>query len=110
MSLRVWAGTSPLERWKSYTLRLPQSRRQGQNLSERSSLLRTRRHRIFRGVWWSSNLLLATALVAMLYYCHREYSVRWYLDGFSDAIVPNSLPEEQKVEAQSRPRIRRGTS
>ena len=35
----------------------------------------------------------------MLYYCHREYSVRWYLDGFSDAIVPNSLPEEQKVEA-----------
>src|SRR5881397_1114837 len=99
MSLRVWAGTSPLKTWKSYTLRLPQSRRQGQNLSERSSLLRTRRHRIFRGVWWSSNLLLATALVAMLYYCHREYSVRWYLDGFSDAIVPNSLPEEQKVEA-----------
>ncbi len=35
----------------------------------------------------------------MLYYCHREYSVRWYLDGFSDAIVPNSLPVEQKVEA-----------
>src|SRR6266478_367655 len=35
----------------------------------------------------------------MLYYCHREYSVRWYLDGFSDAIVPNSLPDEQKVEA-----------
>src|SRR5437879_9088610 len=35
----------------------------------------------------------------MLYYCHRQYSVRWYLDGFSDAIVPNSLPEEQKVEA-----------
>jgi len=25
--------------------------------------------------------------------------VRWYLDGFSDAIVPNSLPPEQKVEA-----------
>src|SRR5437879_7945939 len=35
----------------------------------------------------------------MLYYCHRQYSVRWYLDGFSDAIVPNSLPEEQKVGA-----------
>src|SRR5258707_2169663 len=35
----------------------------------------------------------------MLFSCHREYSVRWYLDGFSDAIVPNSLPVEQKVEA-----------
>ncbi len=35
----------------------------------------------------------------MLYSWHREYSVRWYLDGFSDAIVPNSLPAEQKVEA-----------
>jgi hypothetical protein len=61
--------------------------------------LQTRRHRIFRGIWWSSNLLLATAFLAMLYSCVREYSVRRYLDGFSDAIVPNSLPEEQKVRA-----------
>jgi transglutaminase superfamily protein len=44
-------------------------------------------------------VLLAVALAAMLYSCHREYSVRWYLDGFSDAIVPNMLPPEQKVEA-----------
>src|SRR5882757_3359988 len=35
----------------------------------------------------------------MLYSCQREYSVRRYLDGFSDAIVPNSLPAEQKVTA-----------
>src|SRR5258707_8950602 len=35
----------------------------------------------------------------MLYSCVREYSVRRYLDGFSDAIVPNSLPAEQKVTA-----------
>jgi len=61
--------------------------------------LQTRRHRVFRGIWWSSNLLLATTFVAMLYSCVREYSVRRYLDGFSDAIVPNSLPEEQKVKA-----------
>ncbi|OLC84678.1 MAG: hypothetical protein AUH66_00390 [Acidobacteria bacterium 13_1_40CM_4_57_6] len=61
--------------------------------------MRTRRHRVFRGIWWSSNLLLAATFVAMLYSCVREYSVRRYLDGFSDAIVPNSLPEEQKVEA-----------
>ena len=61
--------------------------------------MQTRRHRVFRGIWWSSNLLLAAAFVAMLYSCVREYSVRRYLDGFSDAIVPNSLPEEQKVKA-----------
>src|SRR2546422_414470 len=35
----------------------------------------------------------------MLYSCVREYSVRRYLDGFSDAIVPNALPAEQKVAA-----------
>jgi len=61
--------------------------------------LQTRRHRTFRFLWWSSNVLLATAFVAMFYSCVREYSVRRYLDGFSDAIVPNSLPAEQKVEA-----------
>jgi len=61
--------------------------------------LQTRRHRAFRFVWWGCNLLLATAFVAMLYSCVREYSVRRYLDGFSDAIVPNALPTEQKVEA-----------
>src|SRR5438046_10180665 len=35
----------------------------------------------------------------MLYSCVREFSVRRYFDGFSDAIVPNALPAEQKVEA-----------
>jgi len=61
--------------------------------------LQTRRHRTFRFLWWSSNVLLVTAFVAMFYSCVREYSVRRYLDGFSDAIVPNTLPAEQKVEA-----------
>jgi hypothetical protein len=50
-------------------------------------------------IWWSSNLLLATAFVATLYCRVREYPVRRYLDGFSDAIRPNTLPAEQKVEA-----------
>jgi hypothetical protein len=58
-----------------------------------------RQHGTFRVIWWSSNLLLATALVAMVYSCVREYSVRRYLDGFSDAIVPNSQPAEQKAQA-----------
>ena len=57
------------------------------------------RDRIFRAAWWSSNLLLAGAFVALLYTGGWEYSVRRYLDGFSDAIVPNVAPAEQKVEA-----------
>jgi len=61
--------------------------------------LLTGQHRIFRVIWWSGNVLLATAFAAMLYSCVREYSVRRYLDGFSDAIVPNSLPAELKVTA-----------
>ena len=44
-------------------------------------------------------MLLAAAIGAMLYSSVREYSVRRYLDGFSDAIVPNTLPAERKVQA-----------
>jgi hypothetical protein len=50
-------------------------------------------------VWWSSNALLAAALFALVYTGVREFSVRRYLDGYSDAIVPNFLPAEEKVEA-----------
>ena len=59
----------------------------------------TKRHRIFRFVWRGVNLLLAVVVVSSLYAGVREYSVRRYLDGFSDAIVPNSMPEEQKLQA-----------
>jgi Transglutaminase-like superfamily len=61
--------------------------------------LPTRRHRIFRGVWWSVNSLLLVALVALVYSGGWEFSVRRYLDGFSDAIVPDSEPAERQVEA-----------
>ena len=57
------------------------------------------RHRIFRFTRWSSNLLLALAFVALLYSCGWEYSVRQYLKGFSDAIVPAGYTPEQKIEA-----------
>ena len=43
--------------------------------------------------------MLAGAIVALVYTGGWEYSVRRYLDGFSDAIVPNVVPAEQKVEA-----------
>lgn len=56
-------------------------------------------HRLFRAVWWAGNLLLVSSFLSFLFACGWEYSVRRYLDGFSDAIVPNTLPAEQKVEA-----------
>jgi Transglutaminase-like superfamily len=61
--------------------------------------LPTTRHLIFRVVWRGVNLLLVLVLVSSLYAGGREYSVRRYLDGFSDAIVPNSMPEEEKLQA-----------
>ena len=58
-----------------------------------------KRHLIFRVVWRGVNLLLVAVVASSLYAGVREYSVRRYLDGFSDAIVPDSLPEEQKLQA-----------
>jgi len=57
------------------------------------------RHAVIRGLWWSANLLLLVALVAVTYSAGWEYSVRRYLDGFSDAIVPSSEPAERQAEA-----------
>ena len=50
-------------------------------------------------MWRGVNLLLVAVLVSSVYAGIREYSVRRYLDGFSDAIVPNAMPEEQKLQA-----------
>jgi Transglutaminase-like superfamily len=55
--------------------------------------------RLFRTSWWTVNLLLALSVSFLLYSCVWEFSVRRYLDGFSDAIVPNAAPPEMKVEA-----------
>lgn len=57
------------------------------------------KHPLFRTLWWSCNLLLAVSLFAVAYTGAREFSVRRYLDGYSDAIVPNFLPAERKVQA-----------
>jgi Transglutaminase-like superfamily len=54
---------------------------------------------IFRAIWWLSNLLLAVALVATVWSGVWEYSVRHYLKGFSDAIVPEAASPQQKAEA-----------
>jgi hypothetical protein len=50
-------------------------------------------------VWWSANFLLLVAVAALVYSGGWEYSVRRYLDGFSDAIVPDSEPAEQQAQA-----------
>jgi Transglutaminase-like superfamily len=61
--------------------------------------LESKPHRAFRALWWSTNLMLAMAAVSLFYAGGWEYSVRQYLKGFSDAIVPASATSEQKVEA-----------
>lgn len=44
-------------------------------------------------------MLLLVALLTLVYSGGWEFSVRRYLDGFSDAIVPDSEPAERQVEA-----------
>lgn len=71
----------------------------GVGIVNRNSELATRGHLLFRVVWRSVNLLLAAVVVSSIYGGIREYSVRQYLGGFSDAVVPEAAPAEQKVEA-----------
>ena len=57
------------------------------------------RHRVFRASWWGTNLLLAVAAASLIYSGWWEYSVRQYLRGFSDAIVPAAASPQEQVEA-----------
>src|SRR5215467_7597231 len=54
---------------------------------------------MFKTVWRTTNVLLVLCLAGMVYSAGWEYSVRQYLNGFSDAIVPTTATPEQKVEA-----------
>src|SRR5215472_9652001 len=56
-------------------------------------------HKSFRSVCWTSNFLLAASLVATIYSGVWEISVRRYLRGFSDAIIPEAASTQQKAEA-----------
>ncbi len=58
-----------------------------------------KQHSIFRIAWWSVNLLFAASFLTLLFAGAWEYSVRRYLKGFSDAIVPATASPEQQVEA-----------
>ena len=56
-------------------------------------------HRLFRLCWWGANVLLGAALMTLIYAGGWEFSVRQYLRGFSDAVVPATATSEQKAEA-----------
>ena len=56
-------------------------------------------HYRFRLIWWLSNLLLAVALISTAWSGIWELSVRRYLRGFSDAVIPQASSSREKVEA-----------
>jgi hypothetical protein len=52
-----------------------------------------------RASWYVANILLAASLALVVFSIGWEFSMRSYLKGFSDAIIPYSEDSEQKVEA-----------
>ena len=56
-------------------------------------------HPVFRSLWRVVNLLLLLAAIFTIGTGVREYSVRKYLRGFSDAIIPEAAPAQEKVES-----------
>ena len=54
---------------------------------------------LFRALWRAVNIALVASLVALVYSAGWEYSVRDYLAGFGDAIIPANVAPEQRVEA-----------
>jgi Transglutaminase-like superfamily len=56
-------------------------------------------HRVFRSFWWATNAVLVLSLLGTLLTGIWEHSVRQYLTGFSDAIIPEASSPRQKAEA-----------
>jgi len=54
---------------------------------------------LFRFVWWLSNVLVVVSLGATICSSVWEYSVRQYLKGFSDAIIPEAATSQDKAQA-----------
>lgn len=57
------------------------------------------RHRLFRLLWRGTNLILVLSVALTLCAGGWELSVREYLDGFSDAIIPAAATPVEKVDA-----------
>jgi Transglutaminase-like superfamily len=54
---------------------------------------------MFRVIWRTVNILLIVSFLFLGYSAAWEYSVRRYLKGFSDAVVPGGATPEEKVDA-----------
>jgi hypothetical protein len=54
---------------------------------------------LFRILWRGTNVALLAALLATVYSAGWEYSVRRYLDGFTDAVIPTNATPEQEINA-----------
>jgi hypothetical protein len=54
---------------------------------------------LFRYVWWPSNVLLVVSLGFTVWSAIWEYSVRQYLKGFSDAIIPEAASPYDRAQA-----------
>ena len=63
------------------------------------SAVTPRQEAIFRVLWRTVNALLIVSLLLAGYSTTWEYSVRRYLKGFSDAIVPSPATPEEKIDA-----------
>src|SRR5271165_510825 len=98
--LRHSIGDSPFRRWKNFIelLQVCVRWRTIDSLMPNSEK-RPNEHPIFRRFWWISNLLLIVALAASVASGVWEVSVREYLRGFSDAVVPEASTPVDKVEA-----------
>lgn len=55
--------------------------------------------KLFRISWRITNALLVLSVMSILYSAGWEYSVRRYLSGFSDAVVPVGAPPERRLQA-----------
>ena len=55
--------------------------------------------KVFRFIWRLANVALVASLLALVYSAGWEYSVRRYLSGFDEAIIPSNAAPEQRVDA-----------
>ena len=58
-----------------------------------------RQHRFFWSMWFCANAFLLVSVLAAIYMSAWEYSTRRYLKGFSDAVIPETAPPEQKIQS-----------
>lgn len=56
-------------------------------------------HPAFSVCWWVVNLVVVGSLAMLVYGLSWELSMRRYLEGFSDAVVPLAASPEEKLEA-----------